>query len=152
MRKIISEKELVILIKNLREKNFSISFTNGCFDILHIGHIHVLKEASRLADIVIVGLNSDSSVRRLKGKNRPIQCEKDRIKILEAITYVSYVIMFNTNTPLRIIKLIKPDFLVKGGDYDGKEIVGSEFAKHVVITKKIKGRSTTKIEKKNEKN
>lgn len=145
MNKIVDRQKISDLVDILRKDGKTIVFTNGCFDILHFGHINLLKEASKYGDVLIVGLNSDSSIKRLKGKNRPIQCEKYRSAILEAISYVSYVIIYKTNTPLHLIKLIRPDFLVKGGDYKEKQIVGAEFSKQVIITKLIKDLSTTKI-------
>lgn len=101
-----------------------IVFTNGCFDILHAGHIDYLREASRLGDVLVVGLNSDASVRRLKGDSRPINSENDRKKVLEAISFVNEVIIFEEDTPLNLIKAIMPDVLVKGGDWPVNEIVG----------------------------
>lgn len=102
-----------------------IVFTNGCFDILHAGHIDYLREASQLGDVLVVGLNSDASIRRLKGDSRPINSENDRKKVLEAISFVDEVIIFNEDTPLNLINAIRPDVLVKGGDWPVDEIVGS---------------------------
>jgi D-beta-D-heptose 7-phosphate kinase/D-beta-D-heptose 1-phosphate adenosyltransferase len=142
---IIKINNLLKKIKLFRENGKRIVFTNGCFDIIHSGHIRVFKKCRSLGDIVIVGLNSDSSVRRLKGPKRPINNQKDRAEVVDSIRYVDYVVIFNELTPYKIIKMIKPDFLVKGGDYKKDEVVGREFAGKVVIVKMLKGRSTTKI-------
>lgn len=119
-------------------------FTNGCFDILHVGHIKLLEYCKTLGDRLIVGLNSDNSVKKLKGNNRPINLEKDRKLCLESIKYVDKVIIFNEETPINIINDIKPDIIVKGGDYKPEQVVGKEMAK-VVIFNYINGYSTTKI-------
>lgn len=119
-------------------------FTNGCFDILHVGHVELLKYSKSLGDFLIVGLNSDQSIKKLKGTNRPINCEKDRKKILESLKYVDEVIIFNEETPYELIKKIKPDIIVKGGDYLPENVVGKELAK-VIIFNYINGYSTTKI-------
>jgi D-beta-D-heptose 7-phosphate kinase/D-beta-D-heptose 1-phosphate adenosyltransferase len=142
---IIKINNLLKKIKLFRENGKRIVFTNGCFDIIHSGHIRVFKKCRSLGDIVIVGLNSDSSVRRLKGPKRPINNQKDRAEVVDSIRYVDYVVIFNELTPYKIIKMIKPDFLVKGGDYKKDEVVGREFAGKVVIVKMLKGRSTTRI-------
>jgi|TARA_B100000282_G_C31738739_1_gene495074 rfaE bifunctional protein nucleotidyltransferase chain/domain len=117
-------------------------FTNGCFDILHRGHIELLQYCKTLGT-VIVGLNSDNSVRRLKGSQRPINKQKDRKKLLEALDCVDHVVIFSENTPLELIKEIKPDIIVKGGDYKESEVVGSDLAE-VKIFNFIEGYSTTK--------
>ena len=121
----------------------SIVFTNGCFDIIHRGHIELLEFCSTLGDKVIVGLNSDKSVRLLKGQNRPINNQNDRKMLLEAIKYVDNVIVFEEETPYNLICKIKPDIIVKGGDYKAKDVVGANIAK-VVIFDYVKGYSTTK--------
>lgn len=119
-------------------------FTNGCFDVLHAGHIHLLKEAAMLGDTLIVGINSDDSVRRLKGNARPINNEKDRATVLNAIKYVNEVIIFNEDTPYKTIETIKPDIIVKGGDYTKEQVVGNDLAR-VVIVPFLDGYSSTKI-------
>ncbi len=127
-------------------------FTNGCFDILHAGHIKSLEEAKKQGDILVVGLNSDASIKRLKGNDRPVNKLEDRKKVLESLNCVDYVIPFEEDTPLNLIKLVKPDVLVKGGDYKEDEIVGSDFVKSyggkVVIIPLVEGLSTTNIIKK----
>jgi len=135
-------------VKRLKEQNKKIVFTNGCFDILHKGHVQYLDTAKSFGDILILGLNSDESVKALKGENRPINCEDDRGYILAALESVDYVVLFTDDTPLSLIEIIQPDILVKGGDYEGKKVVGSNIAKELKLVKFIDGKSTTKtIEK-----
>ena len=128
-----------------------LGFTNGCFDILHIGHISLLKQAKEKCDYLIVGLNSDSSVRDLKGPDRPINKESSRKQILQALQYVDEVIVFAELTPINLIKDISPDFLIKGADYDAENIVGSDYVKSyggkVIRVNLIEGVSSTKIMK-----
>lgn len=140
---IVTLNKLKKIIKNL--KNKKIVFTNGCFDIIHLGHIKLLKKAKSLGDILIVGLNTDKSVRRLKGPNRPINSQKDRAEILDSIKYVDYVVLFDEDTPYRLITEIKPDIVVKGADYQKKDIVGWGIVPKVVRFKIVEGRSTTNI-------
>jgi rfaE bifunctional protein nucleotidyltransferase chain/domain len=128
---ITSLKEFNNIRQNLKEKNLKLVFTNGCFDLIHRGHVSYLNEAKSLGDFLIIGLNSDSSVKKLKDSNtkstsRPINNEKDRAFILDNLKAVDYVIIFNEDTPYNLIKNIKPDFLVKGGDWKEEEIVGSD--------------------------
>ena len=118
-------------------------FTNGCFDIIHRGHIELLKYAKSFGDKLIVGLNSDESVKSLKGPNRPIQNQEDRKSILEAIRWVDEVVIFEEETPINLIKSIKPNIIVKGGDYKVSEVVGHKLAE-VKIFELIDGLSTTK--------
>lgn len=136
------EKLKEILNKNNGKK---IVFTNGCFDILHRGHVEYLQKAKELGDLLVLGLNSDSSVKRLKGEGRPINNEKDRAIILSALECVDYIIIFNEDTPLELIKNLKPDILVKGGDYKIENVVGREYAKETVLIDFVDGYSTTKI-------
>jgi len=112
------------IIKKIKSEGKKIVFTNGCFDLLHVGHIKHLSQAKDLGDILIIGLNSDKSVKKLKGNNRPINSFEDRAKLLAALKSVDLVIMFEEQTPENLIKEIIPDVLVKGGDYDIEEIVG----------------------------
>lgn len=116
-------------LEQLKRDKKKIIFTNGCFDILHIGHIKYLQKAKKLGDILVVGLNSDSSVRKLKGKNRPINKENIRRDFLLALSCVDLVFIFDELTPKNLIKRIKPDILVKGGDWKLSDIVGSKFVK-----------------------
>ena len=121
----------------------SIVFTNGCFDIVHRGHLELLKYCKSIGDKVIVGLNTDSSIKRLKGNNRPINCQSDRKFHLESLIYVDNVVLFDQNTPYELIKKIKPDIIVKGGDYTVESVIGNNIAE-VRIFKYVEGYSTTK--------
>jgi D-beta-D-heptose 7-phosphate kinase/D-beta-D-heptose 1-phosphate adenosyltransferase len=140
--------EISSIISELKNNDKKIVFTNGCFDILHIGHVKYLEKAKNFGDILILGLNSDDSTHRLKGKNRPINTQDDRAYILASLEVVDYVVIFNEDTPLDLIKLIKPDVLVKGGDYEGKEVVGQDIAKELKLVQFIDAKSTSKTIKK----
>lgn len=143
-----SRDEIAKVVDFARSKNQRIVFTNGCFDILHLGHVKYLEVAKSFGDILIVGLNADSSVRELKGPERPINPEYDRAYLLAALEVVDYVVIFSEETPYELIKMIKPDVLVKGGDYEGKEVVGTEFSKELKLVDFVDGKSTTRtIEK-----
>ena len=146
---IIEKSDLDNQIKQLKEQQNSIVFTNGCFDLLHKGHIDLLNKASTYGDILIVGLNSDNSVKNLKGKGRPIENEITRSKKLLEISNVDFVIIFNSETPKDLIIKIMPDVLVKGGDYNKDDIVGSNevisSGGRVKIVPLTKGLSTTSI-------
>jgi len=137
--------EIQRIVTTQRRVGKKIVFTNGCFDILHIGHVKYLEKAKQLGDILIVGINSDKSVTRLKGKGRPINNENDRSKIINALGFVDLVIIFHEDTPLKIISKIKPDILVKGGDYIGKEVVGAEYSDRVELINFIHGKSTSNL-------
>ena len=117
-------KDNINFLKKIKEENKKIVFTNGCFDILHVGHIRYLSKAKKLGNILIVGLNSDKSVKKLKGDNRPINIFEDRATLLASLRFVDLVIIFEEKTPENLIKKIKPDILVKGGDYNIEDIVG----------------------------
>ena len=119
-------------------------FTNGCFDVLHRGHIELLKFSKRIGDQLVVGLNSDESIRRIKGTDRPINNQKDRKMMLEELRCVDKVIIFDEDTPYDLIQSVNPDIIVKGGDYTPQEVVGNDLAE-VVIFGTIHGYSTTKI-------
>lgn len=119
-------------------------FTNGCFDILHIGHINLLKYSKSLGDYLIVGLNSDKSIKKIKGNNRPIICENERKLMLESIRWVDEVVIFEEENPLQLIKKIKPNIIVKGGDYTKEQVIGYGLAE-IIIFDYINGHSTTKI-------
>lgn len=123
-------------------------FTNGCFDIIHSGHVALLEKSRSFGDILIVGLNSDSSVRRLKGPSRPLNCFKDRALVLAALAAVDMVVPFAADTPYGLIKALRPDTLVKGADYAHEEIIGREFAGRTIRVPLVKGRSTTGLIKK----
>jgi D-beta-D-heptose 7-phosphate kinase/D-beta-D-heptose 1-phosphate adenosyltransferase len=143
-----SKIEISSLSKELKSRNKKIVFTNGCFDIIHVGHISYLETSKSFGDILIVGLNSDKSVKALKGKTRPINSEKDRAQILAALEAVDYVVVFDENTPYELINTIKPDILVKGGDYKNKEIIGKDIVSEIKLVDFIQGKSSTRtIEK-----
>ncbi|MFA7500747.1 MAG: D-glycero-beta-D-manno-heptose-7-phosphate kinase, partial [Sulfurimonas sp.] len=118
--------EIKAVVKRYRENGKKVVFTNGCFDILHVGHVKYLQEAKSFGDVLIVGLNSDASVSRLKGSARPINIAEDRAYLLAALEAVDFVVPFEEDTPYELIKMIMPDTLVKGGDYEGKDVVGTE--------------------------
>jgi D-beta-D-heptose 7-phosphate kinase/D-beta-D-heptose 1-phosphate adenosyltransferase len=126
-----------------------IVFTNGCFDLLHVGHVRYLQEARKLGDYLIVGVNSDASTRILKGPTRPIQNENDRAEILAALACVDFTVIFNEETPAKLIEQVRPEILVKGGDWKIDQIVGGDFVQSyggkVLSLQFIEGRSTTKI-------
>ncbi|MDO4673894.1 D-glycero-beta-D-manno-heptose-7-phosphate kinase [Campylobacter sp.] len=140
-KKIKSQQALVKLMENRGAKR--VVFTNGCFDVVHFGHISYLQKAKNLGDILIVGLNSDASVRRLKGENRPVNGEFARACMLGAFYFVDFVVLFEEDTPLELIKALRPDVLVKGGDYEGREVVGSEWAGEVRLLDFEEGFSTS---------
>ncbi len=148
MGRIISQKEASLISKEEKEKGRRVVFTNGCFDIIHKGHIELLRQAKDRGDILIVGLNSDSSTKKIKEKGRPIIDEKSRAVVLSSIVYVDYVVIFNEKTPYNLIKAIRPDTLVKGEDWSEEEIVGRGLAREVVRVKLVSGYSTTEIIKK----
>ena len=147
--KIQNSKKLAKIFKRLRSKGKRIVFTNGCFDILHVGHVEYLSRAKRLGDILVVGLNSDSSVKKIKGEDRPINKEKDRAKVLASLYFVDYVTIFVEPTPEKLIKELRPNILVKGGDWKIKDIVGGDFVKakggKVRNIPFVKGYSTTSL-------
>ncbi|MBI4708562.1 MAG: D-glycero-beta-D-manno-heptose 1-phosphate adenylyltransferase [Candidatus Omnitrophica bacterium] len=134
---------------SLRKKGKKIVFTNGCFDILHYGHVMYLERAKKSGDILIVGVNSDSSIRKIKGKLRPIVNENDRIRVISGLQSVDYAVLFKENTPLNLITAIKPDVLVKGADWSKNNIVGADFIKSyggkIKTINLAKGRSTSSI-------
>ncbi len=140
--------EIKVQVERLKKLGKKIVFTNGCFDILHRGHVSYLDTAKSFGDVLILGLNTDASVKRLKGEDRPINNEDDRAYILAGLESVDYVVKFGEDTPYDLIKIVQPDTLVKGGDYEGKEVVGSDIAGEVKLVQFVDGRSTTRtIEK-----
>ena len=148
-QKIHTQKTIQTQVETWRNAGKTITFTNGCFDLLHYGHIHYLAQAADLADCLVIGLNSDASIRRLKGKQRPIKDQKNRIHILAALAFVDAVILFEEDTPYELIRGIQPDYLVKGGDWQPEQIVGSDIvlAKggKVLSLPFVQGYSTTKL-------
>lgn len=145
MGTIVSDwNQLKTLIDALKADGKRIVFTNGCFDLLHIGHVRYLKQAKKLGDILVIGLNSDASVRGLKPE-RPIIPETERAEVLAALAAVDYVTIFSEETPYALIKLLRPDVLVKGGDWKKEDIVGADVVPEVHSLPYIEGRSTTEI-------
>lgn len=136
-------EEIEKLVSKLHNLGKKIVFTNGCFDILHVGHVKYLEEARSYGDVLILGLNADSSVKKLKGDSRPINNQDDRAYILASLESVDYVVIFEEETPYELIKLIKPHVLVKGGDYEGKDVVGQDIADELKLVKFVDGKSTT---------
>lgn len=115
--KLVTLEKLKIIVAKLKQKNETIIWTNGCFDIVHIGHVEYLERAKALGGTLIVGLNSDASIKAIKGNKRPLFSELKRAKVLSALIYVDYIVIFENPTPLKILLLLKPDYYVKGGDY-----------------------------------
>jgi rfaE bifunctional protein nucleotidyltransferase chain/domain len=148
-QKIRARDELQKIVEALKREGKKIVFTNGCFDILHIGHTRCLEEAKRLGDILVVGLNSDRSVRSIKEPSRPITPEAERAEILSALASVDYVVIFDEPNPLELIASLKPDILVKGGDWTPETTIGREVVEKaggkVVIIPTVQGISTSEI-------
>ncbi|WP_291515583.1 D-glycero-beta-D-manno-heptose 1-phosphate adenylyltransferase [Bdellovibrio sp. ArHS] len=133
----------------LRSQGKKIVFTNGCFDLLHVGHVRYLQEARALGDVLVVGVNSDASVKKLKGPTRPVQVENDRAEILAALAAVDFTVIFTEETPENLIHKVRPDILVKGGDWKIESIVGAPFVMSyggkVMSLQFVDGKSTTKL-------
>ncbi|PLX01051.1 MAG: D-glycero-beta-D-manno-heptose 1-phosphate adenylyltransferase [Marinilabiliales bacterium] len=148
-KKIITEDVLAQYLSFYRFKDYKVVFTNGCFDVLHRGHIEYLARAAEFGDVLIVAVNSDNSVRKLKGEGRPVNNEEDRMLLLASLGFVDNVILFDEETPERLIRKIVPDVLVKGGDYTKDKIVGANIVEQkggkVEIIKYISGYSSTAI-------
>ena len=149
--RICSRDEAAALVKLWKSRGQKVVFTNGCFDLLHPGHVLLLRQAAAEGDRLVVGLNSDESVKRLKGSDRPVLCQEDRAAILSALDCVDMVVIFTEDTPLALIESLRPDVLVKGGDYTPESVVGRELVEanggKVVIVPLLKGKSTTEIVK-----
>ena len=141
--------ELKAIVAKVKKEGKKVVLTNGCFDLLHRGHIHLLREAKRQGDLLVVALNSDSSVKTIKGAGRPILAESERAELIAALEMVDYVTAFDEPDPLNVIKELKPDVLIKGGDWPKNEIVGADIVeKHggkVAVIPYLKGYSTTQI-------
>jgi D-beta-D-heptose 7-phosphate kinase/D-beta-D-heptose 1-phosphate adenosyltransferase len=146
--RVLALPDLLAKLEEDRAKGKKLIFTNGCFDILHRGHVAYLRAAKALGDRLVIGLNTDASVRRLKGDHRPINSENDRAFMLESLRCVDYIVKFDEDTPYQILSRIKPDILVKGGDYNVEEVAGRKFAGKVQLIKFVEGYSTTKTIKK----
>ena len=147
--KIFNKNNLLEKLEMWRGAKKKIVFTNGCFDLIHLGHIEVLARSADLGDILIIGVNTDSSIKELKGNNRPIIEENSRAQQLASLEFVDAVILFNEQTPLELIKLIKPNVITKGGDYSSEQVIGNEIAVEnngkVIIIPLTRGYSTTSI-------
>ncbi|MDR2081085.1 MAG: D-glycero-beta-D-manno-heptose-7-phosphate kinase [Campylobacteraceae bacterium] len=142
--KILNADELQKILEH-KDKKAKIVFTNGCFDILHRGHVKYLQNAKNSGSLLIVGLNSDESVKRLKGSGRPVNNQQDRAVVLSSLGFVDYVVIFEEDTPYQLIQKLKPDILAKGADYKGKEVVGSDLVKEVLLIDFVENKSTTNI-------
>jgi D-beta-D-heptose 7-phosphate kinase / D-beta-D-heptose 1-phosphate adenosyltransferase len=147
--KITSLSGLKRKIKRLKQKGKRIVFTNGCFDILHYGHTKYLQDAKAKGDYLVVAVNSDSSIKKIKAKNRPVIGQSDRLKVVAALGCVDFAVLFNENNPLKVIKALKPDILIKGSDWTRDRIVGADFVESyggkVQTINLVKGRSTSVI-------
>ena len=147
--KIISSAGLKRKVSRLKQNGKRMVFTNGCFDILHYGHVKYLQDARRKGDYLVVAVNSDSSIKKIKAKNRPVIGQSDRLKTVAALASVDFVVLFNEDNPLRLIKAIKPDILIKGADWDKQKIIGADFVKSyggkVLTVNLVKGRSTSAL-------
>ncbi|MFQ6068993.1 MAG: D-glycero-beta-D-manno-heptose 1-phosphate adenylyltransferase [Candidatus Aminicenantales bacterium] len=147
--KIFTVDELAEVRAELKKKGRKVVFTNGCFDLLHAGHIHLFREAKKLGHVLIVAVNDDLSVKKIKGPKRPIFPLEERLEVLEAVGYIDYLTSFSEETPRRVIKKLVPDFLVKGGDWKPEEVVGREEVEKaggkVVIIPYLEGHSSTEI-------
>lgn len=149
MKKILTWEELKKEADRLRGKGKKIAFTNGCFDILHVGHVQYLREARKTGDLLILGLNSDASVRAIKGEKRPLVPQGERAEVVASLMSVDYITVFDETTPLKLIEYLRPDILVKGGDWKEEEVVGRDAVRSwggkVVIVPMTEGASTTNI-------
>ncbi len=145
--KIITTDNLVLKVSQWKKNKMKLAFTNGCFDILHLGHLEVLTKSKEFGDRLIVAVNSDESVRKLKGEERPINDFQTRSNMLASFSFVDYVVEFSDDTPKKLIQIIKPDFLIKGGDYKKKNVVGndivSSYGGETIIIPLIDGLSST---------
>ena len=147
--KLKSLKELQIIVSGARQAGQTVVFTNGCFDLLHRGHVHLLREAKAAGDILIVGINSDRSVQSIKGPARPILPETDRIELIAAMEMVDYVVQFDEADPYNVISALKPQVLAKGGDWSADKMIGADVVEReggqVIVIPYLEGFSTTKI-------
>lgn len=150
--KLYSRRSIAQIASRLRKNRKKIVFTNGCFDILHAGHVEYLERAKKFGDVLILGLNSDASTKRLKGTGRPVNSQKDRARVLAGLASIDYISIFNEDTPRNLIRLIKPHILVKGADWKISSIAGApevfSWGGQVKRVRLLKGRSTTNILKK----
>lgn len=147
--KILSVPRLKIKIREVRSQGIQVAFTNGCFDLIHSGHVSYLESAARQGQILILGLNSDRSIRSIKGSHRPIVDQSGRARVIAALACIDFVVIFDEDTPYELIRSLEPDILIKGADWKGKEIVGSDLVRarggKVRLIKYVPGESTTNI-------
>ena len=143
--KIVGVQSLKKKLSAVRKQGKTIVFTNGCFDLMHLGHVKYLQAAKSANAVVVVGLNSDRSIKRIKGPSRPIVAQRSRAAVLAALESVDFVVIFNEETPYALIKAVQPDILVKGADWKGKKVVGADVAKKLRFIKYEEGFSTTNI-------
>lgn len=150
--KIVERSALDALLQELRRQQKVIVFTNGCFDILHVGHVRYLQAARKLGDVLVLGLNSDTSVQALKGPTRPINSQADRAEVLAGLEAVDHIVIFDEITAERVVAAVKPDIYVKGGDYAiddlPEAIVARQYGGKIVLVPEVKGRSSTNVIKK----
>jgi D-beta-D-heptose 7-phosphate kinase/D-beta-D-heptose 1-phosphate adenosyltransferase len=148
-QKIKARAELVRIVNDLKAEGKRIVFTNGCFDLLHIGHVRYLEDAKALGDVLVVGVNSDTSVRKLKGPKRPVLPQEERAEILSGLGCVDYITLFKETDPLKLITLLRPNVLAKGGDWSKEQMVGKEVVERsggeVVVIPFVKGASTSNL-------
>lgn len=149
VKKIQKLENLVKIREQLKHQGRKVVFTNGCFDLLHAGHIHLFKEAKKLGDVLLVAVNDDASVRKIKGSSRPIFSLQHRVEVLEAVEYIDYLTFFSEETPQKIIASLLPDVLIKGGDWKIQEVVGRKEVEQaggkVVVIPYLKGHSSSAI-------
>lgn len=149
MDKILNRKILQEKLDDLRKEGKKIAFTNGCFDILHVGHVRYLRAAKKTADVLVLALNSDSSVQSIKGEKRPLVPQEERAEILAALEFIDFVTIFPELTPLELINYLKPDIIIKGGDWPEDKVVGRNDVKKwggcVILIPEVEGKSTTNI-------
>jgi D-beta-D-heptose 7-phosphate kinase/D-beta-D-heptose 1-phosphate adenosyltransferase len=147
--KVVTQKDISRLLSSRRIQGARVVFTNGCFDIFHAGHLKSLSEAAKLGDILVVGINSDASVTRIKGPERPVMSRQDRVDLVSALSFVDYVVVFEEDTPLELIEEVRPDILVKGEDWEGKHVVGEDIVRgrggRVAFIKHVEGISTSDL-------
>lgn len=150
MSKVLALSQLLPVLKPLREAGKRVVFTNGCFDLLHVGHLRTLQWAQQQGDVLVVGVNSDASVRRLKGSGRPLVGQQDRAELLAGFACVDYVVIFSEDTPIEVLEQLRPDVHVKGGDYVIEDMPESSLVRsyggEIRLTPLIEGRSTTRLE------
>lgn len=152
MGQVVSRKEILNIVKNLKKQGKITVFTNGCFDILHIGHVRYLKESAKCGNVLIIGLNSDLSVKRLKGESRPINNESDRAELLSELGFVDYVVIFEQDSPIELLDEIKPNIYTKGADYTIETLPEAKIVMKnggkVEFINLVEGKSTTNVIKK----